>query len=217
VVDFIDRAADADPGTRTASGEGSRGLATIRDVLEIWAWDRGWPVAAGLGRMRIVSRTPNEPEDRMDFEDRLAATGCALKPSEFRRVVLDTFGEICEPDDLEDVVNDPELGFTFATVVRSKQGCEDVPGAFIVATVGRLLGGDTDALTPTELSEVCAYFERCRARANAELEKAVERGVKIHGKAFLDRLPEDINVVVDDDGKAHLEDAGNSPLDTRLN
>jgi hypothetical protein len=64
VVDFIQPAAGADPGTGTASREGSRGLATIRDVLDAWAWNRGWPVATGLGRTRIAAEDLAERRGR---------------------------------------------------------------------------------------------------------------------------------------------------------
>jgi hypothetical protein len=42
-------------GIGTASESGFPGLSTIGDTLDVWAWNRRWPVAKAIGRMRLVA------------------------------------------------------------------------------------------------------------------------------------------------------------------
>jgi hypothetical protein len=151
----------------------------------------------------------------MDFEDRLRAEGCTLKPAEFRRAVLDTFGEMYEPDELQALLDGDAEPAVFCAFVREVPGCEDVPDGFIVETLGRLLSGDDGELTPTEVWEVAEFHRRQRGRANAELKRMVSLARERYGDAFLSQLPP--GVTVDASGEVHVEGEGADPLDTRLN
>jgi hypothetical protein len=152
----------------------------------------------------------------MDFEDQLAANGCTLKPAEFRRIVLDTFGEEYDPEDLAEILDDESnMSAFFVMDVHEIEGCEGVDDEFIIETLGRLLGGRLDELTPTESMEVASFYQRRKEADTAELKRVTEFFASKFGREFTDHLPD--GVTVEPDGSARVEGDGVNPLDPRIN